>query len=53
MIMRSPPMNASRMLWKVLVAAGVVFVLSACDRGPLEKAGKAGDKISDIAKESD
>jgi len=44
--------------WKVLAAAGVALVLSACDPGPLEKAGKAvdragektGDKIKDIVK---
>jgi hypothetical protein len=44
--------------WKLWTAAGVVLVLSACDQGPLEKAGKAidragektGDKIKDIIK---
>jgi hypothetical protein len=47
--------------WKplrILAAAAVALLLAACDRGPLEKAGKAvdragqtvGDKVRDIAK---
>jgi len=51
-------MNLTRQSWKILAAAGVALVLTACDPGPLEKAGKAmdragekvGDKVKDIVK---
>ena len=47
--------------WKtgrVLAAAGVLVLLGACEKGPMEKAGKAvdragektGDKIKEITK---
>jgi phage-related tail protein len=51
-------MNLHWKLWKMLAVAAVALVLTACDQGPLEKAGKAvdragektGDKIKDITK---
>ena len=43
---------------RVLAAAGVLVLLAACEKGPMEKAGKAidragektGDKIKEITK---
>jgi len=51
-------MNLHWKPWKLLAAIGVALALSACDQGPLEKAGKAvdragekmGDKIKEIVK---
>ena len=51
-------MNINRDAWRILAACGVALVLTACDRGPLEKAGravdrageKAGDKIKDVTR---
>jgi predicted small secreted protein len=44
--------------WKLLAVACVALLLAACDRGPMQKAGKAvdnaaektGDKIKEIGK---
>ena len=50
--------NTKRKSWGILAAAGLALLLASCDRGPLEKAGravdrageKAGDKIRDLTK---
>jgi len=48
-------MKSNVQLWRVLAAAGVALILASCDRGPLEKAGKAvdraGEKVGDKAKD--
>lgn len=40
---------------KILAVAGIALALAACDRGPMEKAGKAldraGEKTEDKIKE--
>jgi len=47
--------------WKIgriLAAAGILLLLAACDKGPMEKAGRAldragertGDKIKELTK---
>lgn len=51
-------MNMGRRLLTVVAAAGIALGLGACEKGPLEKAGKAvdkatektGDKIKDSVK---
>jgi predicted small lipoprotein YifL len=51
-------MNFKRRPWRILVAACLLLALAACEKGPLEKAGKAmdragekvGDKLRDISK---
>lgn len=52
-------MNFKRASWKILAAASVALVLSACEeRHPMEKAGKTidraaektGDKIKELGK---
>jgi len=50
--------NLKRNLWKVLAAACITLVLTACEKNPLERAGKAldragektGDKLKDLLK---
>lgn len=43
-------------LLKILVATGVALSLGACEKGPLEKAGKsidnAGEKVGDKMKDA-
>lgn len=51
-------MRATRVSWRLLATACVALVVSSCDNGPLEKAGKAvdragekaGDKIKDVTR---
>jgi predicted small lipoprotein YifL len=42
-------MNLKRSLWKVVAAAGISLALAGCEKGPLEKAGKAVDRAADKA----
>ena len=37
-------MKLNRMSWRMVAAACVALVLTACDNGPFEKAGKAVEK---------
>lgn len=51
-------MNLKRKSWGLLAVVVVALLSASCDRGPLEKAGravdrageKAGDKIRDLTK---
>ncbi len=47
-------MNLNWSLWKILTLARFPVVLTACERKPFEKAGKAvdraGEKINEILK---
>jgi hypothetical protein len=40
-------MSLIRKPWKSLAAAGVALFLSACDQGPLERAGRAVDRAGE------